>query len=109
MGRKNAYMARVQTMNAIREAEVRHHARVFMLDMVTLALGRMGKREAFFKEFDKVLGEVSEEYSTEILEDAKADQELWYSKDTMDRELRQYVGSLFAPYDERYRLEVRDG
>jgi hypothetical protein len=95
-------------MNAIREAEVRHHARVFMMDMVTLALGRMGKREAFFKEFDKVLAEVSEEYSAEILEDAKADQELWYSKDVLDRELAQYVGSRFVPYDERYKWEVRD-
>lgn len=71
--------------------------------MVTLALGRMGWRESKFREFDKVLTKVAEEYSKEILEDSKQDVDLWYSKDTMDRELAQYVGSMFVPYEERYR------
>ena len=39
----------------------------------------------------------------EILEDSKNDTELWYSKETIDREIKQYVGKMFVPYDERYK------
>ena len=96
-------MKALQLQQKKRDAEVRHHARVFTLDMVTIALGRMGFREKKFEEFRSVLDEVSEEYAVDILKDAKEDEDLWYSKDTMDRELAQYVGKFFVPYDERYR------
>ena len=39
---KHNYAAVIQARMAQREAEVRHHSHVYMLDMVTLALGRMG-------------------------------------------------------------------
>lgn len=103
MAKQSAYLARIQRAQAWRDEEVRHSTRVFMLDMVTLALGRMGKRETFFREFDRILGEVTEEYGKDILADAENDKELWYSKDTMDRELKQYTGSMFAPYEKRYQ------
>lgn len=35
--------------------EIRHLTRVFTLDHVTVALGRMGFRESKFREFDRVL------------------------------------------------------
>ena len=103
MAKQSAFMARIQKAQEIREEQARHFARIFELDMVTLALGRMGFREAKFKEFDKVLAEVANEYGRDILEDSKEDAELWYSKSVMDREIKQYVGSLFVPYDERYK------
>ena len=103
MGKQSAYLARIQRAQARRDEEVRHHTRVFELDMVTLARGRMGKRETFFREFDRTLAEVEKEYAAEILADAEDDPEVWYTKDRMDRELRQYVGGLFCPHDERYR------
>lgn len=102
MAKQSAFIARLQAAQEIREQEVRHHARVYQLDMVTLALGRMGKREAFFREFDKVLSQVAEEYSREIIDDSKTDLDLWYSKDVMDRELKQYTGSFFVPHEQRY-------
>lgn len=102
MAKQSAYLARIQRAQAYRDEEVRHSTRVFQMDLVTLALGRMGKREAFFREFDRVLGEVASEYSREILEDAENDKELWYSKDVMDRELKQYTGAFFVPYEKRY-------
>ena len=37
-----------------------------------------------------------------IIEDAERDPDLWYAKDVMDRELKQYTGRFFVPYDERY-------
>lgn len=102
MAKQSAYLARIQKAQAYRDEEVRHSTRVFMLDMVTLTLGRMGKRETFFREFDRILGEVTEEYGKDILEDAANDPDLWYTKDVMDRELKQYTGSMFAPYEKRY-------
>lgn len=103
MSKKQSGLAkRLQAMQEARDRDVRHHARLFQMDMVTFALGRMGWRESKFREFDKVLTEVAMEYSRDILEDSRGDAELWYSKDVLDRELRQYVGSMFVPYDERY-------
>lgn len=46
--------------------------------------------------------EVAAEYSELIADDAKDDPELWYSTSTRERELRQYVGSLYVPVEERY-------
>ena len=100
---KHNYAAVIQARMAQREAEVRHHSHVYMLDMVTLALGRMGWGEKRLKDFDAKLTEVSREFSELILEDVKDDKEIAYTKAVLDRELQQYVGSLFVPYDERYR------
>ena len=102
MAKKSGFVLAMQAERERRDAEVRHHARVFQMDMVTLALGRMGFREKRFQELDKVLAEVSEEFCNEVLEDAKTDKDIWYTKDTLDRELKQYVGKMFVPYDERY-------
>lgn len=103
MAKQSAFMARIQKAQETREEQARRFARIFELDMVTLALGRMGWREKKFKEFDAVLTKVAEEYSRDIVEDSKEDDEIWYAKSLMDREIKQYVGSLFVPYDERYK------
>ena len=102
MAKQSAYLARVRQAQAIRDEEVRRATRTFQMDLVTLALGRMGWRESKFREFDKVLAEVADEYSREIIDDSKTDLDLWYSKDVMDRELRQYTGSFFVPHEQRY-------
>lgn len=102
MAKRSGFVLALQAERERRDADVRHHARVFQMDMVTIALGRMGFREKKFRELDEVLAQVSEEYCTEILDDAKGDKDIWYSKDLLDRELKRYVGSLFVPYDERY-------
>ncbi len=103
MAKNSGFLARQQAYMERREQEVRHHARVFQMDMVTVALGRMGFREKRFDELDRVLTEVAEEYSHEIIEDAKNDKDIWYAKEILDREIRQYVGKRFVPYDERYK------
>lgn len=99
---KHNYAAVIQARMAQRENEVRQHTRVYTLDMVTAALGRMGWGEKRLSEFDKVLSEVSKDYAELILDDVKDDKEIAYSKAVLDRELAQYTGSLFVPYDERY-------
>lgn len=83
--------------------EIRHFTRVFTLDHVTIALGRMGFRETKFKEFDKVLTEVFGEYMKDYSDDLKDDKEMVYSRELLDRELKQYTGKFFVPAEERYK------
>lgn len=83
----------------------RHFSRVFQLDMVTLALGRMGFREKRFRDFDKMLSEVQGEFVDGVHEDLKDDPDVWYSKGKLDQELQQYTGKLFVPFDKRYAWE----
>lgn len=99
---KSGYLARQQAIMAKREAEARHHTQVFTLDMVTAALGRMGFGEKRLRAFDEKLTEVSKDYAELILDDARNDKEIVYAKACLDRELQQYTGSLFRPYEERY-------
>lgn len=101
--KRSPYAAALLMQRKQRDQDVRHHARVFQMDLVTIALGRMGWRESRFREFDRILDEVAMEYSTEIIADSEVDKDLWYSKETLDREIKQYVGKMFVPYDERYK------
>lgn len=84
------------------DEDMRHFARVFMLDQVTIALGRMGWRESRFKELDKVLTEVTREYMNDFKTDLQDDKEMVYSRAMLDRELAQYTGKMYVPFDVRY-------
>ena len=85
------------------DEEIRHFTRVFTLDHVTVALGRMGFRESKFKEFDLVLTEVFQEYMSDYSTDLKDDKSMEYSRACLDRELKQYTGKFFVPEEERYK------
>ena len=85
------------------DEEIRHFTRVFTLDHVTVALGRMGFRESKFREFDRVLTEVVKEYMADYSTDLKDDKSMEYSRACLDRELKQYTGKLFVPEEERYK------
>ena len=106
MAKTSGMMKMVDAIVEQREEEIRSHSRLFMMDMVTLALGRMGHGEKFFLKFDQKLTEVWDEYAKDIISDSEDDKDLDYSKSLLDRELKQYVGRLFVPYDERYHRGV---
>lgn len=99
----NGYLARQQARQALRENEVRHHTRVYMMDMVTVTLGRLGWGEKRFRRFDEMMSQVTKDYADLITKDVKEDKDMVYAKATLDRELQQYVGGLFVPYEERYK------
>lgn len=103
MSKQSGFIARQQAALARREADVRHHTRVYTLDMVTVALGRLGWGEQRLRRFDEMLTQVSKDYAETVIADAKDDKEIVYFKATLDRELAQYVGSMFVPYEERYK------
>ncbi len=55
------------------------------------------------RRFDDMLTQASKDYAEVILDDVQADKRIEYAKATLDRELQQYVGSMFVPWEERYR------
>lgn len=85
------------------DEDIRHFSRVFMADHITIALGRMGFRESKFRELDKVLTEVINEYMDDYAADRKDDKDMVYSRALLDRELKMYTGKMFAPAEERYK------
>ena len=102
MAKRSGFMRQIQNAAAVREAAVRKHTQRYMLDMVTLALGRMGWGPKRLAEFDSKLTEASKDFAELILSDVKDDPTIEYTKAVLDRELQRYVGEMFVPYDERY-------
>lgn len=96
------WLARQQAAIDARLMESRRHTRTYTLDLVTIALGRMGFRESRLRKFDEELTKAARDYADLITTDVKDDKEMVYAKSTLDRELAQYTGSMFVPYERRY-------
>lgn len=99
---KNAYAKRLDAARAAREYAIRRYTRQQMLDFVTIALGRMGYGEKRLKDFEQTLSAVYIEFAEAFSDDLKDDKECVYTKECLDRELQQYCGSSFEPYEKRY-------
>ena len=85
--------------------EIRERTRLLTMDMVVIALGRIGLRETKFRQFKDALDEVWTDYGELIIDVSKEDPDLWEAKAKLDREISLYVGNLFVPFDERYGYE----
>jgi hypothetical protein len=83
--------------------ELRQMSRVFQLDISSMALGRMGFREKRFAQFDEHMNDILNEYLDLWNEDLKDDEEMVYSRDRFERELKQYMGKMYIPENERYK------
>ena len=103
MAKQSGFMKSMAVEMNRRENEARHLARVYQMDMVTIALGRLGWGEKRFQRFDELLTEVVKEYGENFLNDLKDDKDLWKSKADLDREPARYVGKRFVPFEERYK------
>lgn len=102
MTKPSAYAVKMQRQQAAREYAVRRYTRQQFLDFATVALGRMGYGPKRIKDFEAVLTDVYLDYSTLTADDLKDDAECVYSKACLDRELQQYTGQYFEPYEKRY-------
>ena len=103
---KNAYAKRLDAARAAREYAIRRYTRQQMLDFVTIALGRMGYGEKRLKDFEQMLSAVFIEFAEAFTDDLKDDKECVYTKECLDRELQQYCGASFVPYEKRYFEEA---
>lgn len=97
------YIALKQLERDLQDREMRLHTMQYTLDMVMVALGRLGYGAKRLNEIAKMIDEVSREYAEDVVKDAETDNELVYSRTSLDRELKQYVGENFIPYQERYK------
>lgn len=105
--RNNAdYLARQRARHEANLAWERHLTQVWMLDMVTVTLGRMGWGPDRLQRFDSELNKVYEEYGRMAIRDSADDREMWVTKTKLDGELRRIVGDdRFVPYEDRYKMD----
>lgn len=82
--------------------EERHCARIFQMDMVTIALGRLGWGEKRLGKLDETLLEVAQDMDSSAKEEMKFDPELWVTCATHEDELKKYTGKLYKKPEERY-------
>ena len=99
---KNTYAKRLDAARAAREYAIRRYTRQQMLDFVTIALGRMGYGEKRLKDSEQMLSAVYIEFANTFTDNLKDDKECVYTKQCLDRELQQYCGNSFVPYEKRY-------
>lgn len=109
----NAYNARCDSKNKMlvlttveeqykQDENIRHHSRVWMSDMITMSLGRMGFREKRYQQLDDTLTQVVTEFFDDFNADYKDDPEMVYARSCFERELKSYTGKLYKPESERY-------
>lgn len=108
MARRNALMARMEEQ-ALQYARAARLLEIgFCTDIATIALGRLGWGEKRLTEFEAAFSAAYNEYDALREEDGTDDREQAYYKACLDREIKQYVGSKFVPFDERHP-ELRGG
>lgn len=102
---KNNYVTRI----ADKIAEERHiahqFAKQFTMDLVVITLGSMGMTPEGLHEFRDEFLKTNDEYNELCRQDLMADKTIEYSRDVLDRLIKQYVlPEDFVPAEERYDI-----
>ncbi len=82
----------------------RMYEQYFSTDIMQIALGRMGWGAKRLREFAEVYSAAYEEYDKLRESDGKVDYDNWYFQETLDRELKRYVGDELVPYEQRHGM-----
>ena len=98
----NAQLAALRAEYEAKYKEERHCARVFQMDMVTIALGRMGWGEKRLGQLDDMLMEVARDMDASVKEEMQYDPDLWITQDRIEQEIKRYAGKRYVPAKERY-------
>lgn len=101
----NARIAALKMQYEDQFKEERYFAKVFQMDLVYIALGRMGWGEKRIKRLDKMLEQVNKDLAANAKEDMEQnnDPELWMAQDKFEKELQKYRGSRYIKFEDRYR------
>lgn len=109
MGKGNAFLNRLANQRDFDDAVVRAVTQQWVLDMVTIALGRLGwaRSQVRMGQFDAMMQEVTREFAELAEDERRAEKnnkkkEFAYLKTKLDDELKIIVGDKFSPYEERY-------
>ena len=104
MAKQNSFLAKMEAQKQLEMSFVRRFAVQQSKDIMLIAAHRAF---GFGPDRAKILGDtfdrVFEEYATMTVEDAKNDKEIWYTKDKIDRALKEICGEHFEPWEERYK------
>lgn len=102
MAKRNVLMARMEEQ-ALRYARAARMLEIgFCTDIAVIALGRLGWGEKRLGDFEAAFSAAYEEYDALREEDGTDDREQAYYKACLDREIKQYVGGKFVPFDIRH-------
>ena len=109
MAKQSGYLQRVQIANELHDMRLRDFMRTFILDVVTLTLGKIGFSPEDLEYFRDEYMLMEEDFMDEILEDFyhgqknRKNRDICVAKAHIDRALQEYVKpEMFVPYDERY-------
>lgn len=102
MAKKSGLLQRQDAERRLAFRAARIYEQHFCCDVMTIAHGRLGWGEKRQKDFEKLFSEVYEEYDILREQDGKDDKDGVYYKSCIDRELMQYCGDSFVPYEKRY-------
>ena len=102
--KRSGYLQRLQSDVNRQLAESRSVHTQMCLDAAMIAANEVfnmgpSRVEAFCAAFSATLSEIA----AMTVSDGKTDRELWHTKDTIDRRLRQICGDHFQPWEERYK------
>ncbi len=103
--KQSGYLKRLEMATQQHDMKVRNHQRTFVLDIVTITLGKIGMNPDDLERFRDEYMRTEQEYCDEINEDfyGNGDKKLSYAKDRIDRAIQQYVtADMFVPYEKRY-------
>lgn len=101
MGKQSGYLTRLRVQQAIRDREQQRLTRQQCHDMAIIALHlAFGFGPDRVAKFDKKVSEVWNEYADMAVSDEK---QMVYTKEKIDRVLREACGENFVPWDERYK------
>lgn len=100
MAKRNAFLSAVSNQVAASQ----HIHSQMCKDAAFLAANKVfnmgpGRVEKFSEAFDEALREIA----IMTIKDGKHDKELWHTKDTLDRRMKQICGEHFVPWEERYQ------
>ena len=98
MAKSSGFIQRLSAAQYARDTLVRDHMRTLVLDIVTIALGKLGLSKEQVGRFRNLYIETEEEFIDEIRQD------FYGNKDEhIDRAIREYVPEdMFLPFDQRY-------
>ncbi len=105
MGKKNDYLDRIKQRIEIEKSKTRDHMMQHTVDMCTIALGRLGWREKRLQRFIDEYNKAVDDYYNLTREDLKdGDKDIVYTIESMERELKKYCGTKYAPRSLRYAI-----
>lgn len=104
MGKPNAFLARQQARTELLCQMHREFTRRQCADVLMIAAAEeFGFGPSRLKRLKDRYDKVFDEYSDLILSDTKDDPGLEYTREKVDRRLKQIMGEHFVPWEERYR------